>query len=167
MKNIKKNKLTTIYVLILIIIPLVGTIIYKNTNFYVGSDRYLSCKNAGERKVRLLEDLNNTSNGINFDFKDFTGIWDFIEVTSKEDERITIDDSSKIYKGKCYTVILDSDYNIIAKNNELDKKSTIEFDAIKNKKYFVRIVGKNANGVLDVKINGNDNVNISHRGFFD
>ncbi|MBU5227013.1 hypothetical protein KQI36_10220 [Clostridium senegalense] len=62
-------------------------------------------------------------------------------------------------------MILDSDYNIIDKNNELDKKSNIEFDAIKNEKYFVRVVGKNASGSIDIKINNIENLDVSHRDF--
>ncbi|WP_010297348.1 hypothetical protein [Clostridium senegalense] len=166
MKNIKKNKLTIIYVLILIIIPLIGGIFYKNTNFYIGSDRYLSCKNPDELKVKLMDDLNDTPNGINFNFTGLSGTWDLIELSAKENNRITIDDNSKINSGKCYTVILDSDYNIIDKNNELDKKSNIEFDAIKNEKYFVRVVGKNASGSIDIKINNIENLDVSHRDFF-
>ncbi|MBU5227012.1 hypothetical protein KQI36_10215 [Clostridium senegalense] len=84
MKNIKKNKFKIIYVLILITIPLIGGIFYKNTNLYIGSDRYLSCKNPDELKVKLMDDLNDTPNGINFNFTGLTGTWDLIELSAKK-----------------------------------------------------------------------------------
>ncbi len=90
-----------------------------------------------------------------------------MEFTSSKGNKININDNTKINKGKFYIVILDSQYNIIAKKNESNQNGNINFTTPKDGKYLIRIVGAKASGKFDVSVNSDKNIDISHIDFFD
>lgn len=89
-----------------------------------------------------------------------------MEIKSSKGNKINIKDNTKINKGKFCIVILDSEYNIIAKKNETNQNEDINFTTPKDGKYLIRIVGLNAGGKFDISVNSAKNIDISHKGFF-
>ncbi len=85
--------------------------------------------------------------------------------TSSKGDKINIDDKTKITKGRFYIVVLDSDYNIIAKKNELNQKGNIKFTTPKDGKYIIRIVGASAGGNFNIKVSSGHNIDITHKDF--
>ncbi len=140
---------------------------YKNSSSYIISDSYLSSRNEDEKSIDCHENEKITKDGQSFDFGKFTGKWSLMEFNSDKGNKVTINDNTKINKGKFYVVVLDSDYNIVSKKSETEDKGNINFTTPKNGKYLVRIVGKDAGGNFNLKISANNNINISHKEFFD
>ena len=164
MKN--RSRLLNIWLIFIIAILLIGSMLYKNSSLYISSDSYLSSEEA-EKSVYSTKNEKDTEDGKSFDFDRFTGKWSIIEFTSDKDNKITINDNTKINKGKFYIVVLDSDYNIITKKDESNESGDINFTTPKSGKYIIRIVGKNASGNFNIKINGSNDIKISHKGFFE
>ncbi|MHB9944007.1 hypothetical protein CF095_01110 [Clostridium botulinum] len=162
----KKRNNLIIVCLALIIIAGSG-IVYKNYFTNIDSNSYLSSKDESERSIFCHEDDKSSKNTHSFDFKRFNGKWSLMEFTSSKGNKININDNTKINKGKFYIVILDSQYNIIAKKNESNQNGNINFTTPKDGKYLIRIVGAKASGKFDVSVNSDRNIDISHIDFFD
>ena len=162
----KKRKLNVSLILGIIMGLIIVNSLYKNSSYYISSNNYLSSKEKTEKSVDFKQNENNTEYGKSFDFGNFIGRWSLMEFTSDKDTKITINDSTKISKGIFYIVVLDSEYNIIAKKNELKENGDIDFTIPKSGKYIIRIVGKNATGSFNMKISANNKINISHKDFF-
>ncbi|QAT39206.1 hypothetical protein [Clostridium sp. JN-9] len=162
----KKRKLTAIWIVGIIMVLIIGSSLYKNSSSYISSNNYLSSKEETEKSVDSKQNENDTEYGKSFDFDKFTGKWSLIEFTSDKDTKITINDGTKISKGIFYIVVLDSDYNIIAKKNELKENGDIDFTIPKSGKYIIRIVGKNATGSFNIKVSANNKISLSHKDFF-
>ena len=150
----------------LIIILLIGSTVYKNSSVHISSDVYLSNEEETERSFGYLGSGIDTENNKSFDFNEFTGKWSLMEFTSDKDNEIIINDDTKINKGEFYIVVLDSDYNIITKKDEFKEKKDISFITPKKGKYIIRIVGKNASGKLNIKIQENNKIEFSNNDFF-
>ena len=103
-----------------IMFMVVGSILYKKYFPNIDSNNYLSSNDKSEKS---------------FDFEKFNGEWSLMQFTSNKGNKITIKDNTKISKGKFYIVILDSEYNIIAKKNKLDDKGNLNFTTLKDGKY--------------------------------
>ncbi len=114
--------------------------------------------------MKMIKESKNTHS---FDFKKFDGKWSLMEFTSSKGNKININDNTKISKGKFYIIILDSKYNIIAKKEESNENGDINFTTPKDGKYFIRIVAANASGKFDISVNAANNIDISHKHFFD
>ncbi len=163
----KRSKSTIIWIIGVIIILIIGIILYKNSSFYISSNKYLSSKEEIKKSFYSKQNEKNANDGKSFDFGNFTGKWSLMEITSEKDTKITIDDNTKINKGTFYIVVLDSDYNIIAKKNELKENGNIDFTIPKSGKYIIRIVGKNASGNFNLKISADNDINLSYTDFFE
>ncbi|WP_251862520.1 hypothetical protein [Clostridium sp. Marseille-Q2269] len=164
MENIKN--INPIRLIIFVIIIVMGISLYKNSFFYIGSNNYLSTVQDAERSVYFKRNERDSLDGKKFDFGKFTGKWSLLEFTSYKDNRIVIEDKTRISKGSLYLVVLDSDYNIIAKRNEREENNDISFTTPKSGKYIIKIVGKNLTGNFNIKIKANDNIVIKHIDFF-
>lgn len=169
------NKLIIALILIIILIIGVGVelgvAIYKNLYFNINSSNidsnsYLTSKYDSQSSFYYKENYENTGNFENFDFKKFNGIWSLIEFTSTKNNKITIEDNTKITKGKFYLVILDSNYNIIAKKDESTEKGNINFITPKDGKYLIRIAEKDSSGTFNIKINASNTIDISRKDLF-
>ncbi len=111
----KKRSNLIIICLIVIIVAGVGTVLYKDYFSNIDSNNYLSSSNESERSFYYLENEKSDENSESFDFKKFDGKWSLMQFTSNKGNKISINDNTKISEGKFYIVILDSEYNIIAK----------------------------------------------------
>ncbi|WP_034438920.1 hypothetical protein [Clostridium ihumii] len=156
---------------LLIVIILVITISlfinsYKSSSSYICSDKYLSSKNEEERSVKSTNNNKNDYNYCSFEFEKFTGKWTIMEFKSGKNNYISIEDNSNIENGTFGIVVLDSNYNIIKKKIDFKENSNISFKTSKDEKYSIRLVGKNASGVVDIKVNAKDIVDIEHKEFF-
>ncbi len=167
MKKISKSFI--ICLTAIIIVFGIGFTLYKNSSFYFSSNNNLSSKKDTGNSADSMRNEENTQDGKSFSFGKYTGKWSLMEVTSDKDTKITIDDNTKINKGKFYMVVLDSDYNIVAKKNELyeNNNKSISFTIPKDEKYIIRIVGKKASGSFNMKISANSNIKINHKDFFE
>lgn len=162
----KSRKLILNCVLIAIVI-IAGAAIYKNNFLNIDSNAYLSGNGKSEKSFEVYDGNGEDSkNGQNFEFKKFDGRWSLMKIKSSKGNNISIGDNTKIEAGKFYIVVLDSDYKIIAKKNEISDKGDIRFTAPKDGEYIVRIAGKNASGKFDINVNANKNVDISHLDFW-
>lgn len=162
----KKRSNLIILCLIVIIIAAAGIVLYKNYFLSIDSNRYLS---SSDESMKSFDQYTNEKSGVNnqsFDFEKFNGKWSLMQFTSGKNNEIKINDSTKISKGKFYIVILDSEYNIVAKKNELKDNGDIIFTTPKDGKYTIRIIGDNASGNFNVSISSNNNINVSHLDFF-
>ncbi|NFI07337.1 hypothetical protein FDF97_02210 [Clostridium botulinum] len=162
------KKRGNLVILCLVVITIAGSgILYKNYFNNIDSNSYLSSKDEPERSIFCRENDKSSKNTHSFDFKKFDGKWSLMEFTSSKGNKININDNTKINKGKFYIVILDSQYNIIAKKNESNENGNINFTIPKDGKYLIRIVGAKASGKFDVSANSDRNIDISHIDFFD
>ncbi|MEW9097063.1 MAG: hypothetical protein AB2417_18455 [Clostridiaceae bacterium] len=160
-----KNKTLISWSIALLIIIVGGISVYNNSSEKITSNSYLTSK---EENRTFIEHSNQkyTKNATSFDFKGFTGKWSLIEFESNKDNKIVLEDNTKIEKGKFYIVVLDSDYKNIAMH-ESKEGENLEFTTPKDGKYLVRIVGKDASGKFDIKINANNDISVSHRDFWE
>lgn len=161
----KKRRNSIVFLLISIIIA-GGTMLYRSCFNNIDSDQYLS-SNVLEKNVEECQNDKMGKNSRSFDFKKFDGQWSLIQFTSNKGNEINIIDNTKINSGKFYIVVLDSKNNIVAKKNELKDKGNISFSTPKDGKYAIKIAGKNASGNFDISVNTHNNVDISHKDFFD
>lgn len=167
-KKMKSRKNLLIVCLIIISNVILGIQFHKNNNINIDSNSYLS-SNEEKRNVNYCNSNNNKTdkNSKKIEFEDFNGKWSLMQFISDKDNKISITDNTKISEGKFYVVILDSEYNIIAKKNELTEKGDIIFTTPKDGKYLVRIVGDNASGKFNISVNASNKINISRMDFFD
>lgn len=163
------KKRNNLIIVCLVVIIIAGSgILYKNYFTNIDSNNYLSSKNEAEKSFFYYSSSGDSDkNAESFDFKRFNGKWSLMEFTSSKGNKINIKDNTKINKGKFYIVILDSQYNIIAKKNESNQNGNINFTTPKDGKYLIRIVGEKASGKFDVSVNSDRNIDISHIDFFD
>ncbi len=163
--KMKKKKNLIIFGLIVIIIG--GWMVLYNNYFHnVDSNRYLSSINE-DRNIGYNGTHKSDKNSESFDFKKFDGKWSLMQFTSNKGNKISINDDTKISEGKFYIVILNSKYNIIAKKNELKDKGNINFTTPNDGKYSIRIIGANASGNFAISVSASNNIDISHKDFFD
>lgn len=180
-KNKTTNKSIIAWIIVIIVVAGLGIALYKNSSANNASikvdtnnidsinpktNSYLSSKDESERSFYIHTNDHSTNNSKSFDFEKFDGRWSLIEFSSNKNNKINIEDNTKITKGKFYIVVLDSNYNIIAEKNELAKKGNIDFTTPKDGKYLIRIVGANASGTFNIKLNSSNNIDISHKDFF-
>ncbi|MBU5483730.1 hypothetical protein KQI86_05260 [Clostridium sp. MSJ-11] len=160
-----KNKALISWSIVLLIIIVGGIFVYNNNFAGITSNSYLTSK---EENRTFLEHVNQqyTENGASFDFSGFTGKWSLIEFESSKDNKIVLEDNTKIEKGQFYIVVLDSDYKNIAMH-ESKEGENLEFTTPKDGKYLVRIVGKNASGKFDIKISSENDISITHKDFWE
>ena len=160
----KKKK--NLIILCLIVIIIVGGIaLYNNSISNIDSNNYLSSKGeTGSLYSRRNE--KSTKDSRSFDFEKFDGKWSLMQFTSNKGNKININDNTKISKGKFYIVVLDSDYNIIAKKNELNQNGNINFTTPKDGKYNIRIIGASARGNFNIRVSASSNIDISHINIF-
>ncbi len=163
----KRNKLIILCLVGIVVVSGIGIMMYKNSSSYISSDSYLASRNEEQRSFYNHQNQNNTKDGESFEFSGFKGKWSLMEFNSDKGNKITINDNTKISKGKFYVVVLDSDYNIISKKNETEDKGNMNFTTPKSGKYLIRIVGKDASGNFNLKISANNNINVSHKDFFE
>lgn len=158
----KSEKLIAICIIFLVL----GLSLYKNSSFYINSNMYLSSKDESDKSIYHMTNVIDSQDGKSFDFDKFTGKWSLMEAFCDKDTKIVIKDKTKINKGLFYIVVLDSNYNIVAKKNEVkeNEDEDIEINIPKSDKYFIRIIGEDAGGHLNIKVKGNDNIN--HIDFF-
>lgn len=158
-----KRKINSIMLLgVIVIIAVVGVVIFIS-NKSITSNSYLTSK----KENKSFESYTNekyTKDSMSFDFIGFTGKWSFFKVESNKGNKITIKDNSNISKGKFYIVVLDSNYKKIAMK-EANEKKDIEFVTQEEGKYLIRIIGKEASGHFEIKINSNDNIETSYKDF--
>lgn len=159
------NKSIIAWVIAIIVVAGIGIIIYKN-NYTIDSTSYLSSKNDSGKSFDINENYKITTNSESFDFTKFNGKWSLIEFNSSKNNKITIEDNTKITKGKFYIIVLDSNYNIVAKKNESIDKENINFTTPKDGKYIIRIAGENTNGTFNIKIDSANKIDIFHKDFF-
>lgn len=124
-------------IVIAIIVVITGMVIYKSTVPNIDSIDYLTSK--GE-----TPSIAKTSN----------------------EEGLKIIDNSKITKGTLYIVVLSSEYKALA-THKSNGKDSLDLTIAKSGKCFIRIVGKNAKGNLNIKINSTTDIHLSHRCIFD
>ncbi len=108
----------------------------------------------------------NTDNGSSFDFSNFKGNFTLMEFTTTKGSKIEISDTSIISKGTLDIVVSDSHYKDVIVHNST-KESSFDFTAPKDGMYFIRLVGKNAYGTLDLKINSDTNIDLIHKDIYD
>ncbi|MCB2342942.1 hypothetical protein [Clostridium estertheticum] len=162
----KKRSILIILCLITLIILGTGTIVYKNYFPNIDSNNYLSSNDkSSEKSFGYKGNEKSGENTESFDFEDFNGKWSLMQFTSNKGTKITINDNTKISKGKFYIVILDSEYKIITKKNELNDSANINFTTPKDGKYAIRIVGKNARGKFNISTSSN--IKVTHIDLFD
>jgi hypothetical protein len=159
-----KKRFLGIICTILILIAGGSIVIYNNYVVNIDSSKYLASKDE-PRSIEDTRHQNNSNNGMSLDFKKFDGKWSIMKFTSKKGDKINIKDNTKINKGKFYIVVLDSEYNIIAKKNEVKDSGDIHFVIPKDGKYSIRIAGEKASGNLNIRTN--KNIDISYVDFFD
>lgn len=159
MKKMSKLKIGCLIIIICLIAVIVHNFVFNNFD----SDIYLTSSKSSV-DINYLGHEKNISDGTSFDFSGFNGIWSLITFDSTKGNKITIDNNSKINKGKFYVMVLDSDHNpiIIDKSN----KKKLEFTTPKKGKYIIRIAGKNASGAFQMKINSSSKIAISHYDMF-
>ncbi|WP_346939465.1 hypothetical protein [uncultured Clostridium sp.] len=162
----KKRSNLIIICLIVIIVAGAGTVLYKNHFPNIDSNNYLSSSDESEKSFYYCGNEKSDENSESFDFEKFDGKWSLMQFTSNKGNEININDNTKISKGKFYIVILDSEYNIIAKKDELKDSGNINFTTPKDGKYSVRIIGANASGNFNISISANDNITVSHIDMF-
>lgn len=162
----KKRSNLIIICLIVIIIAGTGTVLYKKHFPNIDSNNYLSSNDKSEKSFGYKGNEKSGENNESFDFEKFNGKWSLMQFTSNKGNKIAIKDNTKISKGKFYIVILDSEYNIIAKKNELDDKGNLNFTTLKDGKYTIRIIGANASGNFNISISASNNIKISHIDLF-
>ncbi|MFT8314623.1 MAG: hypothetical protein ABF633_10325 [Clostridium sp.] len=159
------NKSIIAWIIAIIVVAGIGIIIYKN-NYNIDSTSYLSSKNDSGKSFDINENYKIITNSESFDFTKFNGKWSLIEFNSSKNNKITIEDNTKITKGKFYIIVLDSNYNIVVKKNESIDKGNINFTTPKDGKYIIRIAGENTNGTFNIKIDSANKIDISHKDFF-
>lgn len=165
--HMKKRKNLIAVFLILIVVLLIGITTYKKYFPNIDSNNYLSSKDESSRTVSCKEHDEDGKNSKSFNFKKFDGKWSLIKFTSNKGNKISINDSTKINKGKFYIVVLDSNYNIVAKKNESNQQGNINFTVPKDGKYSIRIVAAKASGNFNISVDASNNIDISHVDFFD
>jgi hypothetical protein len=153
--------------LAIFIIFIGGILVYKENFPNIDSNDYLANKDESHRSVLSHTNDKSDKNSRSFEFKKFDGKWSLMQFTSDKGNEVNINDNTKISKGKFYIVILDSEYNIVAKKNEVNESGNIKFITPKDGKYNIRIVGANASGTFDISVNGTNNIDVSHIDFFD
>lgn len=161
----KKRKLIVCISLIVILVC-IGIKSYKNSSYYIGSNGYITSQEDGQRTFVSNTNLKRSGNSESFDFKGFSGKWSLIELNSSKNNKITIENSSKITSGKLYIAVLDSNYNLITKKNLKEETGNLKFTTSKSGKYIIRIVGKDASGNFNIKINSSEKINVTHKDFF-
>ncbi len=160
----KRNKLIIICLIVIIFAGGIG--LYKNYSSSIDSNKYLSSTNESGRTFIYNGNDISTKDSESFDFKGFDGKWSLMQFTSNKGNNIIINDKTKISEGKFYIVVLDSDYNIIAKKNELNQKGNIKITTPKEGKYIIRIVGASASGNFNIRVSASNNIDITHKDFF-
>ena len=161
-----KNKLIIFWLAVIIVVIGIGIVLNKNISSNKFSNSYLSSKSDEEKSFVCKTNDKSTNNGESFDFSRFDGKWSLMEVTSPKNNKIIISDNTKIRKGKFCVVVLDPDYNIIAKT-ESNEKINLSFITPKDGKYVIRIVGQKASGNFNIEVNSTRNVGINHKNLFD
>lgn len=168
LRKMKKRSILIIICLITIIILGIGAVLYKNYFPNIDSNNYLSSNDkSAEKSFGYKGNDEIGENNESFDFEKFNGKWDLMQFTSNKGNKISINDNTKISKGKFYIVILNSEYNIIAKKNELNDKGNLNFTIPKDGKYTIRIIGANASGNFNISISASNTIKVSHIDLFD
>lgn len=104
-------------------------------------------------KKRVIE---NKDNELKIKYKKFYGMDTLYEFKSEGEGLVTIEYDSRLEKGKFRIVLIDSDEVIdILKEH----KGSYSFK-FKDKKIILKIIGYNASGELDLKLNINKNAEI-------
>lgn len=154
-------------IIVSVLFVIVALYLYKNSSFYIGSDNYLSGSTESDRILDVCHDMETTKNGISLDFNGFTGKWSLFKLKPNKDSEITISTDVNIKEGLFYIVVLDSDYNLVKKIDVLeDTPELLKFDSSKNNTYFVRIIGNNAVGNFNLKVNNITNIELNYIDFF-
>lgn len=154
-----KFKVGCLAIISCIIIIIIGICIFN----YVNPNKYLTSRKSSP-DFEYLGNEKYVNDNTSFKFSGFNGTWSLITFDSIKDNKITINNNSKISEGEFYVVILDSDYKaiIIDKSN----KKKLEFTTSKNGKYIIRVAGKNAGGIFEMKINSSNPISISHHNIY-
>ncbi|OSB09896.1 hypothetical protein [Clostridium botulinum] len=152
-------------IVIAIIVVITGMVIYKSTVPNINSIDYLTSKEETP-SITKLSNEERTKDSRKFDFYRFDGKWSLMEFESTKNNKIKIIDNSKITKGTLYIVVLSSEYKALA-THKSNGKDSLDLSIPKNGKYFIRIVGKNSKGNLNIKINSTTDIHLSHRSIFD
>ncbi|MBU3099704.1 MULTISPECIES: hypothetical protein [Clostridium] len=160
-------KKRSIFIIIYLIgILLLGRVVYRIYFPNIDSNNYLSSNDKlSEKSFEYNGNEKSGENTESFDFGNFNGKWSLMEFTSIKGNKITINDNTKISKGKFYIVILDSEYKIITKKNELSNNGNLNFTTPKDGKYSIRIVGEKASGTFNISTSSN--IKLSHIDLFD
>lgn len=163
----RRNKSIICWLAVIIIIVGVGVFVSKNISYNKFSNEYLTTKEDGDRSIAEHTNDVQTKSEKSFDFSRFNGKWSLIEINSDKNNKITINDNTKITKGKFYIVVLDPNYKIVGKIEPKNKKTEISFITSQKGKYVIRIVGKDSSGNFDVKISSTNDINIKHNDIFE
>jgi len=162
----RTNKLIISWLAVIIVVIGIGIVLNKNSSSNKFSNSYLSSKSDGEKSFVCKTNDKSTNNSESFDFSRFDGKWSLMEINSPKNNKITINDNTKISKGKFYVVVLDPNYNIITKT-ESNEKTNLNFTTPKDGKYIIRIVGQKAKGNFNIKVNSTSNIVVNHKDIFD
>ncbi len=161
----RKRKNLIIFIIIVIIIG-GRRVLYNNYFHNIDSNKYLSSMKE-DKRIGYNGNHKSDKNSEAFDFKKFDGKWSLMQFTSNKGNKVSIKDNTKISEGKFYIVVLDPKYNIISKKNERKDTGNINFTTPKDGKYTIRIIGSNASGHFNISVNASNNIDISHKDFFD
>lgn len=165
--NMKKLNISTSIraIIIAMILTIAGMVIYKSIVPNINSIDYLTSK---EETASFTKTSNEerTKNSRKLDFYNFDGKWSLMEFESTKNNKIKIIDNSRITKGTLYIVVLSSEYKALA-THKSNGKASLDLTIPENGKYFIRIVGKNAKGNLNIKINSTTDIHLSHKSIFD
>lgn len=162
----RKTKSIICWLAVIIVIIGIGIVLNRNNYSNKFSNSYLSSKSERERSFVSKTNDKTTNNSESFGFDRFDGKWSLMEFNSPKNNKITINNNTKITKGKFYVVVLDPNYNIITKT-ESNEKTNLSFTTPKDGKYVIRIVGQKASGNFDIKVNSTSNIVINHKNIFD
>jgi len=160
----KRRHIIVLFTIFIIFIG--GVVVYKVKFPNIDSNDYLATKDESHKSFNSKTNDKSDKNSKSFDFEKFDGKWSLMQFTSNKGNEINISDNTKISKGKFYIVVLDSEYNIVAKKNEVNETGNIKFITQKDGKYSIRIVGANASGTFNISVSSTNNIEVSHIDFF-
>ncbi|MCR3760881.1 hypothetical protein [Clostridium felsineum] len=149
---------------VIVIVVAVGIYLSENIIGSQFTNGYLSTKSDNKTSFVYNTNYKKTGKSESFNFGGFDGKWSLIEINAKSKDKVTLHDNTKVTKGRFCIVVLDPNYKIIGKIEEKNEESEISFKTDEKGKYIIRIVGENASGKFDIKVNSPKG-EITHKDF--
>lgn len=151
-------------ILVISILCIMGCVLTGCTKVNLNSDKYLAGKQES-RSFSMHTNQEYTNDSMRFDFKKFSGKWSFFDLSVKKDTNIKIKDNSDITSGELYLVVLDNDYNIVAKK-KIDGTGNLKVKCKDDEEYLIRIAGDKAGGHFDIKFSADNEYKLEYKEFF-